>query len=206
MTGRREQNRRETRARVLDAAKKLFLERGVEGTTAVDLASAARISRATFFNYFGTKDDLLLALWQEQVGNLGSLITQLLARPAPTEERILLLFTDLVEAVDRRPGYLAMVAFELERAENRETTAVRSALFHEQLRRIIDAGLEQGDVRTDYGPALLTEMVGAVYLSVLRHLRLESDYDLRAHAPEAGRFIAGTMATRRLSPKPGPGV
>ncbi|MEV0593515.1 TetR/AcrR family transcriptional regulator [Nonomuraea cavernae] len=193
VTGRREQNRRETRTRVLDAAKKLFLERGVEGTTAVDLASAARISRSTFFNYFATKDDLLIALWEEQVGNLGSLITEALAQPASTEERVLLLFTDLVEAVDRRPGYLAMVAYELERADSREITAVRSVLFHEQLRRIIDAGLEQGDVRTDYDPALLVEMVGAVYLSVLRNLRLEADYGLRASAPEAGRFIAASV-------------
>ncbi|GAA2720147.1 TetR/AcrR family transcriptional regulator [Actinocorallia aurantiaca] len=198
MTGRREQNRRETRTRVLDAARRLFLERGVEGTTAAELASAARISRATFFNYFSTKDDLLTALWEEQVGNLGALITQALARPAPTRERVLLLFTDLVDAVDRRPGYLAMVTFELERAGSQEATAVRSALFHEQLRRIVDAGLRQGDVRTDYGPALLTEMIGAVYLSVLRNMRLEPDYDLRANAPEAGRFIADGVC------RPGP--
>ncbi|MFA1550252.1 TetR/AcrR family transcriptional regulator [Actinomadura chokoriensis] len=196
MTGRREQNRRETRTRVLDAAKRLFPEQGVAGTTAIDLASAARISRATFFNYFHSKDDLLVALWEEQVGNLGALITESLARPAPSEERILLLFTDLVRAVRERPGYLAVVTYELERADSQETTAVRNVLFHEQLRRIIDAGLRQGDVRTDFDPAMLTEMVGAVYLSVLRNLRLEEDYDLAANAPEAGRFIAGSVCRR----------
>lgn len=191
--GRREQNRRETRTRVLDAAKRLFPERGISGTTATDLAAAARISRATFFNHFGSKEELLVALWEEQVGNLGAQITGHLAEALTTEQRIRLLFDDLVAAVDRRPGYLKVVAFELERAGNQETTAVRSAIFHEQLRRIVDAGLDQGDVRTDFEPGVLAEMVGAVYLSVLRNLRLDEAYDLHAQAPEAGRFIASAV-------------
>lgn len=193
MTGRREQNRRETRTRVLEAAKRLFPERGVAGTTAVDLATAARISRATFFNHFGSKEELLVALWEEQVGNLGAQITEHLAEPLSTEQRIRLLFTDLVEALDRRPGYLQVVASELERASSEEATAVRKAIFHEQLVRIIDAGVAQGDVRTDHAPRMLADMVGAVYLAMLRDLRLDSDFDPHVQVPEAGRFIAAAV-------------
>lgn len=193
MVGRREQNRLETRARVLEAAKTLFPERGVEGTTAADLAAAARISRATFFNHFGSKEELLVALYEDQVGNLETLVTEQLARPIPTEERIRLLFADLVESLDERPGYLEVVAFELERASSRETTAVRTTRFHEQLRRILDAGLELGDVRTDHDPWLMVEMIGAAYVSLLRNLWLLPDYDVHARASEAGRFLAGAV-------------
>lgn len=194
MTGRREQNRRETRARILDAAKRLFPERGINGTTAVELAAAARVSRATFFNYFGTKDEVLTALWEEQVGDLEAVITELLERPASTEERVLLLFADLAEAVEEQPRYLATMAFELERSSRQETVAARSVLFRDQLRRLVDAGLRQGDVRTDYSPELLTEMIGTVYLSLLRNVWLGLVPERRSGGvPEAGRFIAAAI-------------
>jgi AcrR family transcriptional regulator len=42
-----------------DAAHELFLEQGYEGTSIDDIARRAGISRATFFNYFASKSDVL---------------------------------------------------------------------------------------------------------------------------------------------------
>lgn len=42
-----------------DAAHELFLEQGYEGTSIDDIARRAGISRATFFNYFSSKSDVL---------------------------------------------------------------------------------------------------------------------------------------------------
>lgn len=194
MTGRREQRRQQTRARVVQAAKDLLPERGVDGTTAVELAAAADISRATFFNYFASKQELLTALWEEQVGNLAEEVSARLAEPLTTEARVRLLFADLLAALERRPGYLAAVATELERGSDPDTLRQRRDLFQAQLRRIVDAGLAQGDVRTDCEPALLCDMIGAVYQSVLRDLRLEGEDDARRRVPDAGAFIAGAVS------------
>ena len=43
-----------------EAATELFLERGYQATSIDDIASRAGVSRATFFNYFGGKVDVLL--------------------------------------------------------------------------------------------------------------------------------------------------
>jgi AcrR family transcriptional regulator len=42
-----------------EAAGELFLERGYDGTTVDDIARRAGVGRATFFNYFSSKPDLL---------------------------------------------------------------------------------------------------------------------------------------------------
>ena len=60
--GLRERKRRETFQRVTETGLSLFIANGYEATTLEAIASAAGISRRTFFYYFKSKDDILLSL------------------------------------------------------------------------------------------------------------------------------------------------
>ena len=59
--GLRERKRRETSERLVEKGLKLFVKNGYEGTTLDAIAEAAGISRRTFFYYFKSKEDVLLA-------------------------------------------------------------------------------------------------------------------------------------------------
>lgn len=61
--GLREQKRRETLRRIADTGLRLFLRNGYEATTLDAIAEEAGISRRTFFYYFKSKEDIILA-WQ----------------------------------------------------------------------------------------------------------------------------------------------
>ena len=76
--GRRERKRLETLRRIAETGLKLFIAHGYEGTTLEAIAEAAGISRRTFFYYFKSKEEVLLA-WQ------GSGFLEAL-RPAMLEE------------------------------------------------------------------------------------------------------------------------
>ena len=60
----RDKKRDETRQRLLDAASRLFAERGYEETTSAEIAEAAGVTERTLFRHFDTKSDLLLANWR----------------------------------------------------------------------------------------------------------------------------------------------
>jgi AcrR family transcriptional regulator len=62
--GLRERKRRETLHRIAEQGLKLFLAHGYEATTLDAIAEAAGISRRTFFYYFKSKEEILLA-WQD---------------------------------------------------------------------------------------------------------------------------------------------
>jgi len=50
----------DTRARILQAALKLFARRGYDGTTTKDLANSAQVAEGTLFRYFPSKKAILI--------------------------------------------------------------------------------------------------------------------------------------------------
>ena len=51
-----------TKKRILEEAKRLMLERGYDATTISDITDASGIRRASFYTYFTSKEDVLMAI------------------------------------------------------------------------------------------------------------------------------------------------
>jgi TetR/AcrR family transcriptional regulator, cholesterol catabolism regulator len=58
--GRRERKKLETKDRILECAVGLFASRGYDATTMEDIGECADVARATVFNYFARKEDIVL--------------------------------------------------------------------------------------------------------------------------------------------------
>ena len=60
VAGLRERKKQKTKASIQREALRLFRKRGYEETTIEDIAAAAEISPSTFFNYFPSKEDVVI--------------------------------------------------------------------------------------------------------------------------------------------------
>ncbi|MDR7124545.1 helix-turn-helix domain-containing protein [Pseudotabrizicola sp. 4114] len=94
-SGLRDRKKARRRDEIVSAAKDLFARQGIDETTMAEIAAAAGISAPTVFNYFGSKDGILIAIiaegtlnaresdrplhWREGV-DLAGLITELFVR------------------------------------------------------------------------------------------------------------------------------
>ena len=74
--GRREKRKIETRRALLEAAYRLFTERGYEATTMDDVADAAGVSRRTAFRYFPTKDQLVFPERDRRLAFFRAILTE----------------------------------------------------------------------------------------------------------------------------------
>jgi len=61
---------RRRQAELLDAARHVFMERGYVETRVEDIAVRAEVSRATFYTYFDSKDEILAVLVHHLVDDL----------------------------------------------------------------------------------------------------------------------------------------
>ncbi|WP_042372752.1 TetR/AcrR family transcriptional regulator [Streptacidiphilus neutrinimicus] len=97
--GRRQQNKRRTHEALIEAAGRLFQERGYESTTVRDIAAAAGVGERTFFRYFPSKESLVL----QQVRDLVPLLAAEI-RDRPGAEPPLVALRSAVLEVARRNG------------------------------------------------------------------------------------------------------
>jgi AcrR family transcriptional regulator len=77
-TGLRARKKRETRERISAVALERFARDGFAETTVRDIASDAGVAPRTFFHYFDTKEDVVLA---DFMGRLARLLEDLRAQP-----------------------------------------------------------------------------------------------------------------------------
>ena len=59
--GRRERAKATSRARIIEAGIRLFGDRGIEAVTVQEIAEAADVGKGTIYNYFRTKEDIVVA-------------------------------------------------------------------------------------------------------------------------------------------------
>lgn len=68
--GKREDNAKQTRAKLLDTADRLIVKDGYERVSVDSIVKASGIAKGTFYNYFKRKEDLIFELSKHRFANL----------------------------------------------------------------------------------------------------------------------------------------
>src|ERR1700727_1389166 len=87
--GLRERKKRLMRQQLSDTATELFLERGFDAVRVAEIAEACGVSEKTVFNYFPTKEALILDRLEATIGSLRAGLADTAMAPAQAALRIL---------------------------------------------------------------------------------------------------------------------
>lgn len=164
--GLREQKKQQMRRQLYEIGTELFRERGFAATRVKDIIERAEVSEATFFNYFPTKESVLLASELEIKELYAEFLGQLLARssePAVDRVRELVSVLGQIFAADR-DFMVAVVGrtgvFFGSTGRAKEMDIENFALLAE----LFNQGKESGEIDVGYHPMQLAEVLTAIFM------------------------------------------
>lgn len=183
-TGRVGRPKASSRATLAEAACELFLEKGFEQTSIADITTRAGVSRSSFFNYFGSKSDILWAGLDERLDLLDARLAADDGEDASAAVRAAVL--DIASGFAPDSLALAVVnatAMGLEAELEREASLRRSRIAHTVAARLSRGGADR--LRADvagaaWGGAVLSAIEawshdGAGVTSLVRFLARAAD-------------------------------
>src|ERR1700682_5582214 len=103
---RRQRRSADIRERLFRAALDLFARKGFTETTVEDITDAADVGKGTFFNYFPSKDHILLAFGEMQLAKLDSAGEEARASHEPMPHFLRSLGVRMTQEPIRNPGII----------------------------------------------------------------------------------------------------
>ncbi|NNC93183.1 MAG: TetR/AcrR family transcriptional regulator [Acidimicrobiia bacterium] len=157
MTGLRERKKQQTRETIVEAADRLFAAKGFHATTMEEIADAAGVSPGTLYNYYGTKNTVLLSHLGARVADMTDTGAAVLADPP----------ADVVTATQTLAGVYLDRFLSFERELLRELFAAGfgpasdllpelirlDELLLDQLGALLNSFAQSGDLDEDVGVA-----------------------------------------------------
>jgi AcrR family transcriptional regulator len=159
-----------THAKVLEAARVLFAERGYDAATIRDIAKGAGMSTGAVFANFQDKSELFEAVLAENLAGTLEAFQAAATADGRTAERLTsALSVGYHRGLDHLPLVQAIFArawFQPEDANERQRAMAKP--FVESIAGILQTGIREGELRQDVDVTLMTRMIWELYMANYR--------------------------------------
>ena len=137
-----------TESQILNAAREVFIAKGLDGARMQEIADHAGINKALLHYYFRTKEKLFEAVFTEVAANLFPAIKQVLAAELAIKEKITFFVKVYLTGIRENPFIPAFVINTLNSNPDRFLKhIVKSGIDPRLLQKQIDAEAAQGLIR-----------------------------------------------------------
>jgi AcrR family transcriptional regulator len=149
-TDRRSRRSAETRERLFNAAVRLFAEKGFAETTVEDITNAADVGKGTFFNYFPSKEHILIAFSDMQLGKLERFVEAARNGSEPMRAFFQTMSQQLTSEPAKKPDMVrALLQANLSSSSVRDVMRQKNTRGENLLSQLVEIGQERGEFRRD---------------------------------------------------------
>jgi AcrR family transcriptional regulator len=194
---RRERQSAERRERLFRAALDLFARKGFAETTVEDITNAADLGKGTFFNYFPSKEHILLGFAEMQLAKLKAAFEEMRSANVPVPVFMRSLGARMTQEPIRNPAIIRILlqAFLTD-------SPVRESVLNLQNRVIaihtemIRMGQSRGEIRNDLPPEVMAHVFRQTIFGTLLIWTLYGDGTLLSRMEDAFEVLWTGLAPR----------
>lgn len=189
----------EKKKKILTSAIKIIGDKGYQNATIAEIAKDAGIGDATIYEYFKSKEDLLLAIPVEITKELIPQINDHMMGIKGAFNKLRKFIWWWLHYVEKNPGYGSIVLLELKTSKAYVSTEAYQAArsFYQIVLNIIKEGQEEGAVKKEINPFLARSLcVGAMEHIIIRWLLKDRKYSLIQYADELADLLIDSLKNR----------
>jgi AcrR family transcriptional regulator len=199
---RRERQSVERRERLFRAALDLFARKGFAETTVEDITNTADLGKGTFFNYFPSKEHILLAFGEMQFVKLRAAFEEMRSANVPVPVFMRSLGARMTQEPMRNPSIIRILlqAFLTDSSVREPMLNLQNRVIaiHTEMIRI---GQSRGEIRNDLPPEVLAHVFRQTIFGTLLIWTLHGDGTLLSRMEDAFAVLWSGLAPRG-SPSP----
>jgi TetR/AcrR family transcriptional regulator, cholesterol catabolism regulator len=137
------------RHEIFGASVKLFLKKGFQETSMREIAETVGIGKSTLYDYFKTKDEILVWGVEDQIMDLTVEVQEIVKQPAPAIKRLRQAMKTHLEFLVSSKEFYLKLSFEVQRLnlESQKRIQVRRHMYQDLIRQLVDDGIAEGSFR-----------------------------------------------------------
>ena len=183
-------------AKIIAAATKVFAKKGFFTARISDIAKEAKVADGTIYLYFNNKYDILLSVFQEEIGKIVEKTTRLLAQEQDPEQMLVVYVNQHLQAMKKNRHLAEVVQIEL-RQPNKLIKEYRDTTFGAYTGIIADI-IRLGQASEVFRPDIIPEIAARGFFGALDEVSrvwnpsMESHYSVEEVADQLlGMFLRG---------------
>ncbi|AAZ97937.1 Possible Transcriptional Regulator, TetR family [Thiobacillus denitrificans ATCC 25259] len=133
--------------RIVDAALRLFTERGYFNTTVPDVARAAQVSVGSIYHHFKDKEDVARALYLDLIARMQQALTEIAGGHASAHDRCRAVMAMLFELTESDRDAMDFMLYAKHRDFLPSERPVCSSKPFETMRKFVQEGMARGEIR-----------------------------------------------------------
>ncbi len=147
------------RRQLLDAAVRVFAQRGYHGSRVGDIAEEAGVAHGLLYHYFSSKEQVLQVVFSENWGELLERFRAVEAADEPAAEKLEGIAKILLRTWRNDPDLVTVMVREVARSAHLQAQVLEVREAFAILQRVIEQGQREGSFRADLDPRFASWIV-----------------------------------------------
>jgi TetR/AcrR family transcriptional regulator len=154
-----------TEKKILDAARNVFVRKGMDGARMQEIADEAGINKSLLHYYFRSKQKLFEAIFREAFGLLIPALMQIFKEEGPLLDKIDRIVDRYITVIGGNPFLPQFLIGEINRDPDKFVRILQnSGIDPKFLQRVIDKEVEAGNINPVQAADLIPNLIGLVIM------------------------------------------
>ncbi|MGE5704964.1 MAG: TetR/AcrR family transcriptional regulator [Clostridia bacterium] len=166
---------------IIDAAVKVIAKHGYHNSQVSRIAREAKVADGTIYLYFENKDDILISVFNEKMGQFIETCRERIATAATLEEKLYILVQAHLSQLASNPDFAVVTQIELRQSNPLLNQGIGEVLknYLTLIDGIIEQGIAEGKFRAEIDVRMARKMIyGTLDETVTSWVMKQCKYDL----------------------------